>query len=88
MKSFEALNAGKTYAQQIKPFNFLVTAHVTPFGHPEGIDPDKFHLVTPYDSDSRKWLKKEWVEQHSRRQFRHNARSLRYKTDRACKNLR
>ena len=46
MKSFEALNAGKPYAQQIKPFNFLLTAHVIPFGHPEGVDPEKFHLVT------------------------------------------
>ena len=59
MKSFETLNAGKPYAEQIKPFNFLLTAHVIPFGHSEGIDSEKFHLITPYDSDPRKWLKKE-----------------------------
>ena len=49
MKSFEALNAGKSYAEQIKPFNFLLNAHVIPFGHPQGVDPEKFHLITPYD---------------------------------------
>jgi hypothetical protein len=70
MKSFEALNAGKPYAQQIKPFNFLLTAHVIPFGHPEGVDPEKFHLITPYDSDPSKWLQKEWIDQHSKKRFR------------------
>jgi hypothetical protein len=70
MKSFETLNAGKTYAEQIKPFNFLLTAHVIPFGHPEGVDPQKFHLITLYDSDSRKWLEKEWIDQHSKKRFR------------------
>jgi hypothetical protein len=70
MKSFEALNAGKPYAQQIKPFNFLLTAHVIPFGYPEGVDPEKLHLITPYDSDPSKWLEKEWIDQHSKKRFR------------------
>ena len=70
MKAFESLNAGKLYSDQIKPFNFLLTAHVIPFGHPEGVDPEKFHLITPYDSDPRKWLDMEWIDQHSRRRFR------------------
>jgi hypothetical protein len=70
MKSFESLNAGKPYSDQIKPFNFLLTAHVIPFGHPKGVDPEEFHLITPYDSDPRKWLHKEWIDQHSRKRFR------------------
>jgi hypothetical protein len=70
MKSFESLNAGKPYSEQIKPFNFLLTAHVTPFGHPVGVDPEKFHLFTPYDSDPRKWLDKDWIDQHSKKRFR------------------
>ena len=70
MKSFESLNAGKPYSDQIKPFNFLLTAHVIPFGHPVGVDPEKFHLFTPYDSDPRKWLDKEWIDQHSKKRFR------------------
>ena len=70
MKSLESLNAGKPYAEQIKPFNFLLTSHVLAFGHPLGVDPDRFHLVSPYDSDSSKWLEKEWIDQHSGKQYR------------------
>ena len=70
MKSFESLNAGKPYSDQIKPFNFQLTAHVIPFGHPEGVDPEKFHLFTPYDSDPRKWLNKDWIDHHSQKSFR------------------
>jgi len=55
---------------QIKPFNFLLTAHVIPFGHPEGVDPEKFHLISPYDSHPCKWLEKEWIDQHSKKRFR------------------
>jgi hypothetical protein len=70
MKSFETLNAGKSYAEQIKPFNFLLTAQVIPFGHPESVDPEKFHLITPYDSDPRNWFIKEWIDQYSKKRFR------------------
>ena len=70
MKSFETLNEGKPYSEQIKPFNFMLTAHVIPFGHPVDVDPEKFHLVTPYDSDPGKWLDKEWIDQHSKKRFR------------------
>ena len=70
MKSLESLNAGKPYAEQIKPFNFLLTSHVSPFGHPPETDAEKFHLISPHDADSRNWLKKEWIDQHSGRKFR------------------
>jgi hypothetical protein len=70
MKCLESLNAGKPYSEQIKPFNFLQTCHVAPFGHPEGVDPEKFHLVTPYDPDPRKWLDKEWIDQYTGKRFR------------------
>jgi hypothetical protein len=69
MKSLESLNAGKPYAEQIKPFNFLLTSHVRAFGHPFGVDEEKFHLISPYDSDSRKWLEKEWIDQHSGKRY-------------------
>jgi len=70
MKCFESLNAGKPYSEQIKPFNFLQTSHVSPFGHPPRVDPEKFHLVTPYDPDPRKWLDKEWIDQYTGKRFR------------------
>jgi hypothetical protein len=70
MKSLESLNAGKPYSEQIKPFNFLSTCHVSAFGHPPGVDAEKFHLISPYDSDSREWLEKEWIDQHSGKRYR------------------
>lgn len=70
MKSLESLNAGKPYAEQIKPFNFLLTSHVSAFGHPLGVNPEKFHLISPYDSDPRKWLEMEWIDQHSGKKYR------------------
>jgi hypothetical protein len=70
MKSLESLNAGKPYAEQIKPFNFLLTSHVRAFGHPFGVDAERFHLISPYDSDSRKWLEKEWIDQHCGKRYR------------------
>ena len=70
MKSFESLNRGKPYAEQVKPFNFLLTAHVIPEGNPNDTDPEKFHLVKPYDPDPRKWLEQEWIDQHSKKKYR------------------
>jgi len=64
-RPLENFNAGKHYAQQIKPFNFLLTCHVKPFGHPKGADPERFHLVAPYDNDATQWLKKMWIDQYT-----------------------
>jgi hypothetical protein len=70
MKSFESLNRGKSYSEQVKPFNFMLTAHVIPEGHPNDTDREKFHLVRPYDPDPRNWLEQEWIDQHSKKTFR------------------
>jgi hypothetical protein len=64
------LNAGKSYAQQIKPFNFILTCHVAPYGHPVGADPERFHLIAPYETDPRKWLALRWIDQYSGKQYR------------------
>jgi len=70
MKCLESLNAGKPYAEQIKPFNFLQTCQMSPFGHPDGVDPEKCHLISTYDPDPRKWLEKEWIDQYTGKRFR------------------
>jgi len=60
------LNEGKHYGDQIKPFNFLLTCHVKPFGHPQpDTDPEHFHLIAPYDNDPARWLKLDWIDQYS-----------------------
>jgi hypothetical protein len=63
-------NEGKRYADQIKPFNFLLTCHVRPFGHPPGVDPEHFHLISPYQPDPRQWTKMEWIDQYSGNNYR------------------
>ena len=70
MRCLQALNAGKPYAEQIKPFNFLQTCHVSPLGHPDGVDPERFHLVTPYNANPRSWLEAEWIDQYTGKHFR------------------
>ena len=64
------LNEGKKYLDKIKPFNFLMTCHVKPFGHPPGADPERFHLIAPYDADSRSWLRNAWIDQYSGENYR------------------
>ena len=37
---------------------------------PAGVDPEKYHLVSPYDPDPRKWLDQEWIDQYTGKRFR------------------
>jgi len=66
IRPLRQFNDGKTYADQIKPFNFLLTCHVMPFGYPAGTDPQKFHLIAPYQPDPRQWTRMEWIDQYSK----------------------
>jgi len=70
MRPLAKLNEGKTYVDKIKPFNFLVTCHVRPFGHPPDVNAERFHLIAPYEADSREWLKKTWTDQYSGNDYR------------------
>lgn len=70
MKPFDGLNAGKKYADQIKPFNFLQSCHIIQLGHPIETDPERFHLVAPYESDPKKWLQADWFDQYSGERYR------------------
>ncbi len=70
LRPFANLNDGKPYADQIKPFNFLSSCHVKQFGHPAGVDPERFHLVAPYESDPRRWLEQDWIDQYTGQHYR------------------
>ena len=70
MKPLKQLNEGKPYAAQIKPFNFILSAHVAPLGHPVGANPERFHLIAPYETDARKWERSPWIDQYSGKQYR------------------
>ena len=70
MRSLAALNRGKSYAQQIKPFNFLLTAHIRRLGHPIDVDPERFHLIAPFESNPNKWLMQPWIDVYSTKRYR------------------
>ena len=70
LQPLAALNSGKKYADQIKPFNFLLTCHVNAFGHPVGVQPERFHLIAPFELDPKKWLRMDWIDQYSCEAFR------------------
>ncbi len=65
----ERLNEGKKYSDQIKPFNFLLSCHVSPFGHPVGVDPTRFHLIAPYETNSKKWRHQKWIDQYTGKEY-------------------
>ena len=69
MRPFTSFNKGKRYIDQIKPFNFLLTCHVKPLGHPPGTDPERFHLIAPYESNPTRWLEMPWTEQYSKKTY-------------------
>ena len=70
MKPLKALNADKSYAKQIKPFNFILSCHVAKLGHPIGVNPEMFHLIAPYETDPRQWEKTQWIDQYTGKRFR------------------
>lgn len=70
MRPLHKLNAAKPYADQIKPFNFLLSSHVRQFGHPIGVDPEHFHLIAPYESNPRRWPQISWVDQYTGKSYR------------------
>jgi hypothetical protein len=69
-------NEDKPYPLQIKPFSFLLTCHVKPFGCPKDADPERFHLIAPYNSDPTEWLTIDWIDQYSGNSYRINTHGL------------
>jgi transposase len=69
LQPFADWNRGKPYAEQVKPFNFLLSAHVAPFGLPDGVDGTRFHLIAPYEGDARKWLTPPWTDRSTGKQY-------------------
>lgn len=57
-------------ATDLVQFNFLLTCHVSPFGNPLGTKPERFHLIASYESDPKKWLKLNWIDQYSGKIYR------------------
>ena len=49
----------------MKPANFVLTAHVAPFGHPDGVDPARFQLFAAFESNPGRLLSMEWLDKYS-----------------------
>ncbi len=69
MRCLKGLNENKPYCAQVKPFNFMLTCHVSPFGHPIDTEPERFHLIRPYDKNPNEWLSGDWINQYSGQTF-------------------
>lgn len=65
LRAFRVLNHRKPDPRQIKPFNFLLTAHLLPGGHPSDVEPEHFHLIAPYNPNPSEWAGLEWIDQYS-----------------------
>lgn len=70
VRSLAKLNAVKNHADRLKPFDYLLSCHVKQFGHPLGVDPERFHLVAFYEVNPSRWLKMPWTDQYSGKQYR------------------
>ena len=63
---FEDHNRGRPAHRRVRPFNFLLSAHVAPFGHPAGVQPERFHLIAPYEQRPQRWSQIEWTDRYSK----------------------
>jgi hypothetical protein len=59
-RPFRRYNRGSSWAEQIKPFNFLMVPTIDPFGYPPGADPTRFRLVAPYNDNPDTWANLDW----------------------------
>jgi hypothetical protein len=54
----------------VKLFNFLLGAHVAPFGHPNGVGPQRHHHVQSFSTDADQWISRPSVDVFSGKDFR------------------
>ena len=69
LKLFKTYNHGKDYADQVKPFGFMLTA--TPqrtAGILLGVE--RLHLIGPYETDPTKWEDMVWTDIYTSNQYR------------------
>jgi hypothetical protein len=47
-----------------RPYNFMMLPQICRFGYPQGVDPNKFTLVTPFSSERDEWMQSKCVNIH------------------------
>jgi len=71
LKRFDRINRKKSYAKQVKPFNFLLSASVDSIEWPAKRSKAKgVHLIAPYSRKPLEWLRNFWTDLHSNDRYR------------------
>lgn len=60
LRPFTGLPTPKTYAEQVKPYNFLAVAYPHSLRLPEHIDRRRFRLAAAYNRRPDEWLRLDW----------------------------
>jgi DNA-binding transcriptional regulator YiaG len=70
-KWFDRINQKKSYAKQVKPFNFLLSVSVNAFERPpKASEQGGFHLIAPYSSKPAEWLRFFWMDLYTNDRYR------------------
>jgi hypothetical protein len=72
-KALQARNEGRSYADRIKPFNFIVSPVIDRLNDGQ----NKFTVIAPYCSDQEKWYDLNWVNIYDGKVFRLGRSGLR-----------
>jgi hypothetical protein len=67
---FDNADRTRLAIERVRPFNFMLVAHVAPLGHPPGADPQRFQLVAPYTPNPKQWRKLAWTDRHTGQRYR------------------
>ncbi|GAC1414639.1 MAG: hypothetical protein NVSMB53_12720 [Gemmatimonadaceae bacterium] len=70
VKRLARATGGKSYATQLKPFGFVLSAVIDPQYCPAGVDLERFHLLAPFNPDPRQWKKIPWVNSYDGTAYR------------------
>jgi hypothetical protein len=70
LDAFDGYNDSVHPEARIRPFNFSLSAQVAEFGHPEGVDRTRFHLIAPYEEDPNKYLGLPWIDRFTGTAYR------------------
>ena len=63
LRAFRRVNEGRSFADSVKPFNFVLTAAGAK--PPASVPPGQpFRLVAPYETYPRQWERAEWIDVH------------------------
>jgi hypothetical protein len=47
-----------------RPYNFMMLPQISPFGYPQGVNPNKFTVITTFSSDRSAWMRSKCINIH------------------------